>query len=468
MGIRDDAKKLIGQKRVCVIGAGPSGTAVLRAFKSAKDKGADIPEVVCFEKQADVGGQWIYDWRVGLDEHLEPVPSAMYRYLWSNGPKECLEFADYTFMEHFKKPIPSYPPREVLHDYIKGRIEKANVRHWIHFNTVVHNVRFDDQDDDGEGMFHVTWRHLSIEDGIPKTTEEHGRFDYVFCCVGHFSKPNVPYFPGFERFEGRILHSVHFKDACEFTDSRILIIGTSYSAEDIASQCYKYGCRDITCSYRTAPMAFHWPDCFTTRPLLQKVQGKTATFIDGSTKDIDAIILCTGYLHHFPFLEQSLQLHTKNRLWIEDCYKGIFWEPNPRLMYIGMQDQWLTFNMFDAQAWVARDWVLGRTELPSAEERAAHFKKWRDREEGLKSDEDMIRFQTDYTAELVEETDYPSFNYEGVAQAFLDWEHSKHENIMTFRDKPHKSVMDGTMAPVHHTTWLEALDDSRECYLKTG
>ena len=29
----------------------------------------------------------------------------MYRYLWSNGPKEALEFGDYTFEEHFGKPI---------------------------------------------------------------------------------------------------------------------------------------------------------------------------------------------------------------------------------------------------------------------------------------------------------------------------------------------------------------------------
>ena len=43
-----------------------------------------------------------------------PVPNSMYRYLWSNGPKECLEFADYSFDEHFGKPIPSFPPREVF------------------------------------------------------------------------------------------------------------------------------------------------------------------------------------------------------------------------------------------------------------------------------------------------------------------------------------------------------------------
>ena len=33
------------------------------------------------------------------------------RYLWSNGPKECLEFPYYTFEEHFGKAIPSFPPR---------------------------------------------------------------------------------------------------------------------------------------------------------------------------------------------------------------------------------------------------------------------------------------------------------------------------------------------------------------------
>jgi hypothetical protein len=49
----------------------------------------------------------------------------MYRHLWSNGPKECLEFADYTFEEHFGFPIPSFPPREVLQDYITGRVDKV-------------------------------------------------------------------------------------------------------------------------------------------------------------------------------------------------------------------------------------------------------------------------------------------------------------------------------------------------------
>ncbi|WP_449579286.1 hypothetical protein [Paracoccus mutanolyticus] len=33
---------------------------------------------------------------------------------WTNGPKEGLEFADYSFEEHFGKQIASYPPRAVM------------------------------------------------------------------------------------------------------------------------------------------------------------------------------------------------------------------------------------------------------------------------------------------------------------------------------------------------------------------
>ena len=59
------------------------------------------------------------------------------------GPKEGLEFADYTFDEHFGRPIASYPPRAVLFDYIKGRVEKAGVRDWIKFRHACRRVDYD-------------------------------------------------------------------------------------------------------------------------------------------------------------------------------------------------------------------------------------------------------------------------------------------------------------------------------------
>jgi len=443
--------------RVAILGAGPSGLAQLRAFQSAAQKGAEIPEIVCFEKQDDWGGLWNYTWRTGLDQYGEPVHCSMYRYLWSNGPKEGLEFADYSFEEHFGKQIASYPPRAVLFDYIEGRVKKADVRKYIRFNTAVRRVEYNED----KGNFTVTVHDL------PHDKEYSEEFDNVICATGHFSTPNVPEYEGFASFNGRVLHAHDFRDALEFKDKNILIIGTSYSAEDIGSQCWKYGCKSITVSHRTAPMGYKWPDNWKEVPLLQKVEKNTATFKDGTTAEIDAIILCTGYIHHFPFMEESLKLRTANRLATADLYKGVVWVDNPKLFYLGMQDQWFTFNMFDAQAWYVRDIIMGRIDVPADRDtRAADVVDRVAREDAGEDDYDAIRYQGEYVKELIAETDYPSFDVDGAQEAFFQWKKHKKKDIMTFRNNSYQSVITGTMAPAHHTPWKDALDDSLESYLK--
>jgi len=441
------------KKRVAVIGAGPSGLAVLRAFQTAKANGDEIPEIVCFEKQDNWGGLWNYTWRTGLDQYGEAVHGSMYRYLWSNGPKEGLEFADYSFEEHFGKQIASYPPRSVLFDYIEGRIKKTEVRDWIKFSTAVKNV---EQSDDG---FTVTTCDLTTS----KTNV--GYFDHVIVCSGHFSTPNMPSFDGFDRFPGRILHAHDFRDATEFQGKDVLLIGTSYSAEDIGSQCWKYGAKSITVSHRTAAMGYDWPANWEEVPLLTKVDGQTAYFKDGSSKTIDAIILCTGYLHYFPFMEDKLRLVTANRLATADLYKGVAFINNPKIHYIGMQDQWFTFNMFDAQAWWSRDVIMGRIDLPTQEVMISDVNDRVAREDAGQDDYDAIWYQGDYVKELIDETDYPSFDVEGACKVFKEWKGHKKENIMTFRDNSYKSVITGSMAPIHHTPWKDAMDDTIESYL---
>ena len=441
--------------RVAIIGAGPSGLAQLRAFASAEAEGAEIPELVCFEKQDDWGGLWNYTWRTGVDEYGESVHGSMYRYLWSNGPKECLEFADYSFEEHFGKAIASYPPREVLWDYIKGRVDKSDVRRFIRFRTAVRSVTFDD----------ATGRFTLISHDLVENQTSSEEFDFVVVASGHFSVPNVPHYPGFEKFKGRILHAHDFRDAVEFSGKDVLIVGASYSAEDIGSQCHKYGARTVTCTARSGPMGYDWPDSWAEVPILTHVDGKTVHFVDGSSKDVDAIILCTGYKHHFPFLPDDLRLETKNRLWASGLYKGVAWEANPRLLYLGMQDQYYTFNMFDAQAWWARDVMLGRIELPSAAEMAADSAAWLEREEALGTAYEEIDFQGDYTQDLVDATDYPDFDIPEVNRMFKQWKNDKKADIMNYRDKGFRSTLTGTMAPVHHTPWMKAMDDSMATYL---
>ena len=195
--------------KVAIIGSGPCGLSMLRAFQQAEKKGENIPEIVCFDKQSDWGGLWNYSWRTGTDQYGDSVPNSMYRYLWSNGPKECLEFADYTFDEHFGKPIPSFPPREVLQDYILGRAKNSDIKKNIKFNTLVTNVV-----PNGD-KFNITSKN-KIDNKVTTDT-----FDNVIVASGHFSVPYIPEYNGMNSFPGRILHSHDFRDAEEFRNKNM-------------------------------------------------------------------------------------------------------------------------------------------------------------------------------------------------------------------------------------------------------
>ncbi len=444
------------QKRIAILGAGPSGLAQLRAFEAARKAGVkNLPEIVCYEKQNDIGGMWNYTWRTGLDKNGEPVHGSMYRYLWSNGPKECLEFADYSFDKHFNQPIPSYPPREVLKDYIMGRIDKRAIFKYIRFESPIRWVTYDE---DTEKFIVTVMNHKSGE----QETEE---FDYVVVATGHFSTPNMPYYDGLEQFPGRVLHAHDFRDALEFEDQDVLLIGSSYSAEDIGSQCYKYGAKSVTISHRGDPMGFNWPEGIKERALLTHIEGSVVHFSDGTSQSFDAIMMCTGYLFHFPFLPDELRLQTHNCLYPDNLYKGIFFQQNPKLIYLGMQDQWFTFNMFDAQAWYARDVMLGNKTLPEAEDRLADMKTWLDHYEKIQSIDEDIDFQASYIRDLINATDYPDFPVEEQAQLFKLWLKDKEQDIMGFRNKSYRSTITGTMAAQLPKPWLALKDDSLEGFM---
>lgn len=443
------------KKKVAIIGAGPSGMAQLRAFESAQRNGAEIPELVCFEKQADWGGQWNYTWRTGLDEYGEPVHSSMYRNLWSNGPKEALEFADYSFDEHFGRPISSYPPRSVLWDYIAGRLRGSDVRKYIRFETVVRMVSFDEQTE----QFTVVSEHLPTGE---TTTEI---YDHVVVASGHFSFPNMPEVPGVETFPGYVTHAHDFRGAEGLEGRDVLVIGSSYSAEDIGSQAHKMGAKSVTASYRSAPMGYDWPTGFEERPGIECFDGSTVYFANGTSKDVDAVIFCTGYLHKYPFLPDEMALDGANTVYPDGLYRGVVWQDNPALFYVGAQDQWFTFNMFDVQAWYVRDLIMGVADMPSTEDRASSIAEWRARFEAIQSVNEEIRFQGDYVRDLLDLTDYPEFDIDEVVEIFASWQQDKQQDIMGFRDRCYRSVVTGTLAVPHRTPWVDMLDDSLEHYL---
>ncbi|WAR09420.1 SNO1-like protein, partial [Mya arenaria] len=252
-------------RRICIIGAGPSGMSTLWHFVGL----GNADDVVCFEKQATWGGLW-NNWKTGVDENGEPVHTGMYKNLWIIAQKEKHENADYTFEDHFGKLSPSFGPRAIIRDYIEGKWSKGangTLKDYIKFNTAVKNVKYLDD----KKKFIVT-----VEDFSNKETREEF-FTHVVVASG------IP---------GKVLHSHDFRHARHFTNQSVLLIGAGYSA------------KTVMLAYRTAPKSASCaiPDTIHESPNVKYFENSLAFFNDGSSMEFDAVIFTTGYRNHFPFL----------------------------------------------------------------------------------------------------------------------------------------------------------------------
>ena len=65
------------KKKICIVGAGPSGLGSARLALKYKDEF----DIIIFERNSDIGGQWLYSDDGYLDEHNLPVHSSVYKYL---------------------------------------------------------------------------------------------------------------------------------------------------------------------------------------------------------------------------------------------------------------------------------------------------------------------------------------------------------------------------------------------------
>ncbi len=387
--------------------------------------------------------------------------------MWSNGPKEMVEYADYTFEDHFGRLVPSYPPRAVLYDYIAGRAKKGDIRKFIRFRTVVRHVDFDEE----SNKFLVT-----IEDLLIQKPLEILKFDHVIVATGHFSMPNMPNFEGVNQFPGRVLHSHDFRGADEFVNQRLLLIGGSYSAEDIALQCHKFGAESITISYRSRATGLKWPKNIKEVPLLQRFKGRTAYFKDGSSIDnIDCIIMCTGYRHHHPYMAEHLRDRCLNNPYIVSClYKGIFWISQPKLAYLGMQNQFYSFTIFDIQAALVRDVFLGDVKLPDDDDEMARqvdLDEWQKREAELTPGDSKAEaeFQTDYLLDLLtfcNPKTAPNFDANRSLDHCYKYIIDHERNVLTYRDQPFVSkIYPFKEAPITTIPWIQNMDDSIQGFI---
>lgn len=303
------------------------------------------PDIVCYEKQSTWGGMWNVTWRTGTDEYGEHVHSCMYYDLWTNSPKEIIEYPDNTFEKHFGGPVPSYLPWDVVRNYIGGRFfntGKQDLLQYVQFSTVVRWVDYNEDTDD----FTVKVKHLEGD----KHTQE--RFTHVIVATGLFGTAYTPFYPGVDDFKGRILHAKDVRHANEFKAQRVLIIGSWLSAQDLALQFLKFGSKNVIISYKTAPTKITWPPGVEERPRVKKLEESSVLFIDGTSAEIDSVIFCTGYKLYHPFLSEDLRMKPDMSIYPDNLYKGIVWMKggNMKLLYIGVQYATFFLHILDIQA----------------------------------------------------------------------------------------------------------------------
>jgi thioredoxin reductase len=258
----------------------------------------------------------------------------MYDNLWTNGPSHSLEYFDYTFDEHFGKPVTVYLKRQDLLEYVLGRVTKHCpnfFEKYVRFETEVVRVVYDES----KQMFDINVKDL--RSGKITTHEFH---KCVWAC-GENAKPKIPQdlISMFRNggFKGRMIHS---SDTAQFEEDvrgkRVLLIGGGFSAEDLALQAIKCGVDKIYCATRDSEGGHiaqneSWPmdkvEILKGRsPIGVTEDGRCIEFEylkekswsgdygeyekkDGKTviRNIDTIIFCTGYDINFGMLDEPLR-----------------------------------------------------------------------------------------------------------------------------------------------------------------
>lgn len=416
--------------KVAIIGAGPGGILAAGGIGDAAD-------ITIFEKASLFGGQWNF-MEDGLTEP-DRQHSSMYTCLWINAPKEALELPNHRFPEGLQ----SFLKRPQIYNYLKEYIEKY-VSAEMKFNCKVEDTQVDQHD-----RFKVTWTENG-QNQYPQSKT----FDYVIVATGHFSVPNDPELPGQDTFTGSLIHARDYRDGRLHKGKRVLCIGGSYSAEDIALQCWKFGAKYTHITHRTpARMGLKWPEGVTEKDsYIQEISGSKVIYQDGSEEEYDLIVKCTGYLHDYPFLPEDLRLKTANK-WIPDMlYNQCVFIKNPNMFYIGMQNQAFTFPMFQLQGYYIKNIITGKITLP--DEIAMWKSSFQEQEEEktLTDPFKMVRFQGRYCDHLSELTGETKIGH--ASEILVEWINHKLENILEYRDKTYRNHYTGEQSVLGEKLWI--------------
>ena len=384
-------------KRICVIGAGPSGLA---AAKNAVQAGLDV---TVFEKNDKVGGNWVFNAATGH--------SSVYENTHIISSKALSEFEDFPMPADY----PDYPKHNQIQAYFESYARHFGVMPAIRFR---HTVTSAQPQPDG------SWRIACTDaEGNSQSTD----FDALMVANGHHWAPKFPEYPG--QFTGIYMHSHDFKGIDDsWRGQSVLVIGAGNSACDIAVESARLAGQvclsmrspqwfvpkfmlgkpsDVTGaglnflprrlkqwlmtlmlrisqgpyeSYglpaNKKPVLSHHPTMnsdlldfirhgrITPVPGIKGFDGDTVEFTDGSRRRFDRVCACTGFWIKFPFFAPELidfQHAEKVPLYRKMIPDGI-----PNLYFIGLfQPTGCIWPLADYQAMLACAEITGRYQRPA-------------------------------------------------------------------------------------------------------
>lgn len=194
---------------VAVIGAGISGIATAKCLLD------DNFKIIVYEKSDHIGGLW---------QFTEDGYGVM-RFTHINVSKYNYCFSDFPFPDD----VPDYPSHSHMAEYIRSYAKHFDVERHINFNTEVIKI-----EKASEG-----WKITSVQvDNKKKRQSEYKEVfvKFVAIATGHHTKPSMPHFEGQETFNGRIFHSVDYKDAITngLVGKKVVVVGIGNSAVDVA------------------------------------------------------------------------------------------------------------------------------------------------------------------------------------------------------------------------------------------
>ncbi|KAH8726481.1 hypothetical protein GQ44DRAFT_726051 [Phaeosphaeriaceae sp. PMI808] len=199
----------MGTKRkikAIIMGAGASS---LNFFKKAEEEMENL-DMVCYEKNHDIGGTWLENRYPGC---ACDIPSVNYQFTWKIQPW-----------------IHYYSYSSEIWEYLKS-IERENdfINKYIKLRHCIEHVEWDDT----AGIWRVKVRNLETDEVVEDSAE------FFVNAGGVLNNWKWPDIPGLHEFEGKLMHSAHYEEGYDLSSKRVAVIGAGSSGVQIVATIQK-------------------------------------------------------------------------------------------------------------------------------------------------------------------------------------------------------------------------------------